>query len=290
MTTLPVADAARMLGIHPKTLHHWLKQAKLPLAAHPTDARIKCVMWEHIQQLAMLHDRPLQSPATTSALPSQEPAPRPPENETEPPRTAHTLPASFPQEAALLQKLFCLEAKIATLQEQVAQLALALLLERERSVEHRITALEALMQQLMGGHIPDPLVTSDQSEPLARRSSRQLLPSEQLARSRMPPLIEYSASGTYVIVSSQEGELHLEPDSAAWFDWLTSITSFRFVGPQGRFTACRDSKQGRGWIAHRSVHQRRYKRYIGVTERLSVDTLERTAATRLDSSSFAFSC
>src|SRR6266699_1556940 len=30
------------LRIHPKTLHYWLKQAHVPLAAHPTDARISC--------------------------------------------------------------------------------------------------------------------------------------------------------------------------------------------------------------------------------------------------------
>ena len=36
----------------------------------------------------------------------------------------------------------------------------------------------------------------------------------------MPPLIEYGAQGPYVIVSSQEGELHLVPDSAEWFEWL----------------------------------------------------------------------
>jgi transposase-like protein len=36
MTLLPVADSARLLGIHPKTLHHWLKEANRPLATHPT--------------------------------------------------------------------------------------------------------------------------------------------------------------------------------------------------------------------------------------------------------------
>ena len=61
MTTLPVADGARLLGIHPKTLQHWLKQAQVPLVAHPTDARITCVEWERIQQVASLHGRPVAS-------------------------------------------------------------------------------------------------------------------------------------------------------------------------------------------------------------------------------------
>jgi hypothetical protein len=47
MTILPVATGARLLGIHPKTLHHWLGEAHFSLAAHPTDARVKCVAEEH---------------------------------------------------------------------------------------------------------------------------------------------------------------------------------------------------------------------------------------------------
>jgi hypothetical protein len=35
---------------------------------------------------------------------------------------------------------------------------------------------------------------------------------------------------------SQEGEVHLLPDSRAWFDWLATISPFRFVGPIGRGT------------------------------------------------------
>ena len=54
--------------------------------------------------------------------------------------------------------------------------------------------------------------------------------------------IEYGAQGTYVIITSREGELHLVPDSAEWFEWLATISSFRFVGQQGRFTAYRDTR------------------------------------------------
>jgi len=98
---------------------------------------------------------------------------------------------------------------------------------------------------------------------------------------RMPPLIEYSAQGTYVIVSSQEGELSLVPDSREWFDWLASLSSFRFVGKLGRFTAYRDSKHGspsRSWRAHRRIHQHNYKHSLGVTDRLTLACLEQVAA------------
>jgi hypothetical protein len=96
----------------------------------------------------------------------------------------------------------------------------------------------------------------------------------------MPPLIEYSKQGTYVIVSSQEGELHLEPDSPAWFEWLATLSSFRFVGKQGRFSAYRESdRRGpkRGWSAHRSSHNRRFKHWLGTTDHLTIACLEQMA-------------
>jgi len=97
----------------------------------------------------------------------------------------------------------------------------------------------------------------------------------------MPPLIEYSAPGIYVIISSQEGEVYLEPNSRAWFDWLATLSSFRFVGPTGRFTGHRgykDGQQTRYWSASRCVRRHTYKHYLGMTESLTIANLERTAA------------
>jgi hypothetical protein len=281
MTILPVADSARLLGIHSKTLHHWLAQANVPLVAHPTDARIKCVTEEHLQQVARLHGRPLP-PAASSPLLDTASAPlvasqaivRPSQiNEVEPASTAYSLPAPYASLADLIQKLICLETKVVALQEQLAQLALTLLQERERSVERRIIALESLMQQIGGKQmLPDLPATEARQEP------RRLNPAEQLARSRMPALIEYGAQGTYVIISSQEGELHLVPDSAEWFDWLATLSSFRFVGKLGRFTAYRHSHSSRSWRAHRYIHQRSYKQTLGVTDHLTLLRLEQVAA------------
>ena len=107
------------------------------------------------------------------------------------------------------------------------------------------------------------------------------MPAELRARSRVTPLVEYGAQGFYVAVCPQEGVLPLTADSAEWFDWLASLTSFRFVGPQGRFTAYRDSERGqrtRSWTAHRCIHGRHYKHYLGVTDRLTVTRLEQMAA------------
>jgi hypothetical protein len=288
MTLLPVADGARLLGIHPKTLHHWLAEANMLLVTHPTDARIKCVTEEHLQQLASLHGRPLQTfrpwgATSPSLVASQMSVSHVPEKEAEPPSIACSFPTAQGSEADLLQKLSGLETKIAMLQEQFAQLTLALLQERERSVEHRLTTLESLMQPLVGKQLPAlPTPGAEQEPPCPRRVSRPLHPVEQLARSRMPPLIEYSAPGIYVIISSQEGEVHVEPNSRAWFDWLATLSSFRFVGPTGRFTGHRGYKNGqqtRYWSASRCVRRHTYKQYLGMTESLTIANLERTAAT-----------
>jgi hypothetical protein len=211
MATVPVATGARMLGIHPKTLHHWLGEANVPLAAHPTDARIKCVAEEHLQEVARRHRRPL--PDLPSALllngcsapgSRAEPAQPPPTNEAEPKHPPASMPAPSVPETDLVKRLSCLETRIVTLQEQLAQLALTVLHERERTVEHRIAALESLIQPLMGGHL-----LADQQEQGARQEpacvshrGHQPLAVEQRARSRMPALIEYGAQGTYVIEST----------------------------------------------------------------------------------------
>lgn len=293
MTILPVADSARLLGIHPKTLHHWLIQANVPLTTHPTDARIKCVTEEHLQQVARLHSRALpfaaSSPSLDTAAPplvaSQAIVQPSRINEREPASTACSLLAPSALETELIQKLLCLETKVVTLQEQLAQLALALLKERERSVEHRIAALETMTAELVGksvlpASLPDSQVTGAGPERVCTPPSpRQLNPAEQYARSRMPALIEYGAQGTYVIISSQQGELHLTPDSAEWFDWLATLSSFRFVGLQGRFTAYRHSRSSRSWRAHRRIHQRTYKQTLGVTDHLTIHRLEQVAAT-----------
>ncbi|MFL5706030.1 MAG: hypothetical protein ACJ8AG_24865 [Ktedonobacteraceae bacterium] len=282
MTLLPVADGARLLGIHPKTLHHWLQQANVPFTTHPTDARMKCVTEEQIQQVAVLHSRPLYSPATTGPVMPQEPALLTLEPETGYQQTAQALPMFFSQETELIQRLLSLETRVVTLQEQLAQLALTLLQERERSFERRITVLESLMQPLVGRQMPDPPTPEAEQEPPGpRRVPRPLHPVEQLARSRRPPLIEYSAQGSYVIISSQEGEVHLEPNSRAWFDWLATLSSFRFIGPVGRFTAHRGYKQGQQtlyWSASRCVRRHTYKHYLGVTESLTIASLEHVAA------------
>jgi hypothetical protein len=88
------------------------------------------------------------------------------------------------------------------LQEQMAQLTLARLQERERAVEHRLTALESLLQSLLGRQLSAPTTPeAEQEPPCPLPVPRPLHPVEQLARSRRPPLSEYSAPGIYVLES-----------------------------------------------------------------------------------------
>lgn len=212
MITFPLAESARLLGIHPKTLHHWLKKANIPFTTHPTDARIKCLTEDHLHQLATLHGRPLQFPASTSS--AGEGANASP--------VCSSLPL-LPQQLDLIQKLASLEAQIATLQELLTQLVLALLQEREGKVERRLTVVEAIAAELVGkplsssSHPPSEASPSECVLTEAVMQALRLNPAEQRARSRLPALVEHTADGTYVIISGLEGELSFSPDGNIHF-------------------------------------------------------------------------
>ena len=55
MTLFPQTDCCSLLGIDPKTLRNWLRDAHMPFATHPSDARLKCLTQAQVQQLAALH-------------------------------------------------------------------------------------------------------------------------------------------------------------------------------------------------------------------------------------------
>src|SRR5258708_22851367 len=88
----------------------------------------------------------------------------------------------------------------------------------------------------------------------ATGNERRPHPAELRARSRVLPLIEYGAAGTYVVICPQEGELLLTPDSPAWFDWLATLSSFRFVGKPGRFAAYLKGRMPTLSSPYRTIH------------------------------------
>jgi hypothetical protein len=277
MTTFPLTQCATMLAIDPKTLRQWLRQANLPLHVHPTDARLKCLSWEHVQPLATLHDRPLPSPGSAPPAPPvaatqlqpKRPTPVEPVCDAAQVQTVSTSSPSLPAAAELIEKLAQLETPVSTMQQHLTHLALELLHERELRYERRLETLEALVHQTAAQAASPPQAQTrgeETRQEQGARNARRLHPAELPARSRVLPLIEYGADGSYVVICPHEGALPLVPESPEWFDWLATLSSFCFVGKQGRFTA------------YRYIHQRTYKQYLGVTDRLTIDCLEQGAA------------
>ncbi len=133
MTMFPVATGARLLGIHPKTLHHWLTAAEFPLAAHPTS------LVDLLQQLAHLH------------------------------------------------------TQVATLQQHLTMLALAVLPERSERSAHCLRPLEELVSQpLESLQAPQQTEVAGPLAPAPRPAPRPL-PVEVRARSRVSRLPQRAA-------------------------------------------------------------------------------------------------
>ncbi len=284
MTPLAQMDCCTMLGIDPKTLRNWLRHANMQFSIHLTDARLKCLTWEQVQQLATLHARPLQmSPPASPALRDEVPPLDASPGQTAATQANEVSPVSATSsvsEEAVLRKAVCgLEAKVLTLQEQLTQLTLELLRERSERYEQRLSALEALLPQhaARSSSVPE-LVSVVEQQPYSPSVPQRLLqPAELRARSRILARIEYGAQGLYVLICPREGVLSFTLDSPEWFDWLASLASFRFLGQQGRFTAYREG-QTRTWKAYRTFHGRVHRRYLGITDRLTIARLEQVAA------------
>lgn len=258
MTTVPFTQIAHLLAVDAKTLRQWIKQSNLQLAPHSTDARIKCLTIEQVHLLARLHGKDL----------SLQPSPASPEPEL----TPVALDANV-----LLEKLTQLEARVTNQQEQIAHLALQLLLEREHRTEQRLRALEVALvstgqpQQL--GYSPPP--TAPQTPPTL---PAPLHTPEK--RTRLIPLIEYSADGNYVLICPKEGELSILPDTPEWFTWLDSLSSFRFIGRSGRLSARRGRppRSHHSWYAQRTIHQQYKVKYLGLSKNITIAQLEQVAA------------
>ena len=168
-----------------------------------------------------------------------------------------------------------MEAQVATLQTQLTDLALQLLQERQQRTQQLLLAQQAQFP-LTREH---EFASSTLSVP-CQPAMPPLVCHPTEKRSRLIPLIEYGARGHYVLICPEEGELHITPDSPEWFAWLASLSSFRFVGQAGHFSARRGYNQrpNRGWYAQRGIHQKNYSKYIGVSEHITTDRLEQIAA------------
>lgn len=254
MTILSLADGCRLLAIDPKTLRRWLAQAQLTPQPHPTDARLKGLTRDHLLLLARAHHRSLP------ALPEEPPAPAPTRPAEEPP-----LP---PELLDLLWTLTQLPAQVAALQQQLTGLTQLL------HPPPPVTACPAA-NGTAGGVEPPPAKASAKLRPAA--SSRKKRPGPP---AHVLPLVEYGTAGHYVVICPKHGLLPLEPESPAWFAWLATLSSFRFVGKQGRLTAHREvARVPRGaWRAHRNLRNHTYNLRLGSTQSLTIAALEQAAA------------
>ena len=276
MTLLPLTDCCLLLGVDPKTLRLWLKSANLSWTVHPSDARLKCLTQPQLHHLATLHGRFLpQAPSTSPPLaaPAEQPVLRASSNSL----------ASLSADADLRHLLTHLQTQVTTLQEQVTQLALALLREREWRWEEHVSPPP----------VPLPSSAPPRRSPPGSHSSRLNDPASMPAavdpalppprsRSRALALIEYGADGSYLAICPIQGILSLVPDSLEWFDWLSSLTAFTFQGVNGRFSTTRKLRKGQriqSWSAYRSLHGRSCTLYLGLTSHLTLAHLEQMAAT-----------
>jgi len=271
MTLLALKQGCALLGIDAKTLRHWVQQAHLCLQPHPNDARLKCLTSEHLEQLAVLHHRPLDLPGALVQL-----------------HLAEASPALVPEkpspqeEANLLCRLAHLETQLALVQQQLAGLALELLQEHNQRYEHRLHTLEILIQppsEHVQAVCAKPSTSEQRSQPDKSLKTSHVHPMKGRRRAILP-LIEYGADGTYIVICPQQGELALIPDSPEWFAWLETISSLRFLGQQGRWSAYRD--KGRAsccWFAYRRINGHQYVRSLGSPKQFTIARFEQMAAT-----------
>src|SRR5437764_2446617 len=89
------------------------------------------------------------------------------------------------------------------------------------------------------------------------------------------------------LVYGQDGqEQVLTVDTAAWFDWLETASTFSFVNKIGSFTARREQaghkRGGWYWKAYRKQHGKLSSRYLGKSETITLARLQTVAQALAD--------
>ena len=128
MNLFSLSDCCHLLAIDPKTLRRWMSLFQWETLPHPSDARIKCVTSDMLQQLAATHrralpDRPgthFQQEISANAPPSAGSS-----------SVLADAPTDFPLNDSLLKQLGSLQTQIATLQHQLTRLSDQLQKEQE---------------------------------------------------------------------------------------------------------------------------------------------------------------
>ncbi len=89
------------------------------------------------------------------------------------------------------------------------------------------------------------------------------------------------------LVYRQDGqEQVLTVDTAAWFAWLETASTFSFVSEEGLFTARREQaghkRGGWYWKAYRKLHGKLSSRYLGKSETVTLARLQTVAQALAD--------
>ena len=239
MNLFPLSQVGAILGIDPKTLRLWLREAGLAPIPHPDDARQKCVSLTQMQQLADAHGRRLP-PVFSSSAPA---------------------PPSLPPPDVLSQ-LAQMHLQIFTLQEQVTRLSLALL---------------QIQQLRLPPLVPPPAASLPPPTVAALPAVLDEPPPPPRSPSRVIPLIVFTTDGSYQVVDPDKGVLALTPDTPQWFAWLASTNTLTFQGQHGSCTATRRFRRGKrvqSWTVYRTLHGRSCTLYAGMTMTLTVARFE----------------
>ena len=284
MTIMSLADSCRLLAIDAKTLHRWLSLAHISVQAHPLDARLKCVTCEQVQQLAATHRRTLPEL-------SEQPFPAAPSVPSIPSDVrAASVWSSVVSEVStpiteLTQQLGSLQTQVVTLQHQLALLTEQLQKEQQWRISVTKTfednSLESSLEKSAESSLEKP-TESSLEKPTESSLEKESVPTsiDRRKHPRVLPLVEYGAQGNYVVISPEQGMLSFEPDSPEWFAWLSTLPSFRFVGLHGRLTAFRgyQCSPHTSWWAHRQIRNHSHKRRLGLTDSVTIASLELAAS------------
>jgi len=105
--------------------------------------------------------------------------------------------------------------------------------------------------------------------------------------SRLDTEIKYTAGNHYIFFDTEKDELvrKLKPDTPEYFHWLANLKSFHFSGKNGHFTARRESVKNKDgsskdtayWSAYRRFNKKQHRKYLGLTEKLTINALEEVA-------------
>src|SRR6266576_5531987 len=104
---------------------------------------------------------------------------------------------------------------------------------------------------------------------------------EQLFDSREESAITPTIQGETLVYRQDGHEQGLTVDTAAWFAWLETASTFSFVSEEGSFTARREQaghkRGGWYWKAYRKQHGKLSSRYLGKSETLTLARLQTVA-------------